>query len=99
MRRLVAAGEGVHGTQAQVDGFFKPEPAGANGALIAGVELHDVHGEIVDELQPASEDDAGAVINRHAGAFKHPFEVVGGIIREVLPTGGGNAGYNEEVRA
>ena len=58
-----------------------------------------MHGEVVDELQPASEDDAGAVINRHAGAFKHPFEVVGRVVREVLPTGGGNAGYNEEVRA
>ena len=89
LRRVVAAGESIHDTQAQVDSFFKPEPAGANGAPIAGVELHDMQGEVVDELQPASEDDAGAVINRHSGAFKHPFEVVGGVVREVLSTGVG----------
>ena len=57
-----------------------------------------MQGEVVDELQPAPENDAGAVINRHAGALKHPFKVVGGVVREVLPTGGGDTGYDEEVR-
>lgn len=40
--RLVASGECIDGTQAQVDGFFQPQPAGAHGALVAGVELHHV---------------------------------------------------------
>ena len=97
--RLVASGECIDGTQAQVDGFFQPQTAGAHGALVAGVELHHVQGKVVHELQPAAQDNSGAVVDRHAGTLQHPFEIIRGIIREVLTAGDGDSGHHEEVRA